>query len=561
MKIKECMCRNRVYLFLMVTIVFVLSLPFLQRGLYYGHDLGFHLQRISSMEEAISRGEFPVRIYKELYDGYGYGAPIFYPCLFLYLPAMLCHFGLSVSMSYKVFVLAVNILTMAASFAAYTGLSQSRKIGFFAAALYTTATYRLVDLYIRASVGEYLAIAFLPLYLLGLLKVVEGKETYWVLLAIAATCVLQSHILTFLLMILMSLLYVLIRLPRLKEGKVWRGLLLAAGSALLLNLWFLVPFLEGYRLPLSLGLADESFAYTGISLFQLFDVAQLGASEAEEVGEIAITKTPGLLILAGVFFLLYVLLCRRTSLGETVRRYPLPAALGLVGICFLMLSLDLFPWEKVVQIPLLGDFFRRFQYIWRMNTITVLALALPGAYGFAALLGTNRHGALILTVLALVSTLLYQNQYLQGQIQLDTEPYMDSLYLTVDNTIDTRRELESNVEGIAYGDYVRGDSEVTLRFSIPEAWEEREPAYIDVPIAYYPGYVAYVDGAKQDTQLSPAGVVRVVLTQDTGLLQVRYEEKPLYRLCDWISLASLVAFCALSLGRKGLRRTSCPEGK
>lgn len=131
----------------------------------------------------------------------------------------------------------------------------------------------------------------------------------------------------------------------------------------------------------------------------------------------------------------------------------------------------------------------------------------------------------------------------------------------MDNTIDTRRELESNVEGIAYGDYVRGDSEVTLRFSIPEAWEEREPAYIDVPIAYYPGYVAYVDGVKQDTQLSPAGVVRVVLTQDTGLLQVRYEEKPLYRLCDWISLASLVAFCALSLGRKGLRRTSCPEGK
>lgn len=67
---KERIAKNKAPLFLAISVVFVLSLPVLQEGFFYSHDLGFHLQRIESIANGFSRGEWFIRIYKELYDGY-----------------------------------------------------------------------------------------------------------------------------------------------------------------------------------------------------------------------------------------------------------------------------------------------------------------------------------------------------------------------------------------------------------------------------------------------------------------------------------------------------------
>ena len=67
---------------------------------------------------------------------------------------------------------------------------------------------------------------------------------------------------------------------------------------------------------------------------------------------------------------------------------------------------------------------------------------------------------------------------------------MDELYIVRDHTIFERNELESNAN-IEYADYQREDARVELQYSVSG---NAKDVYIDVPMIYYPGYKACVDG-------------------------------------------------------------------
>ena len=99
------------YYFIYCIVLIVVSLPLLGIDAYRGHDTGFHIQRIISIKNAILEGRIPVRIYTEAINGYGYGAPLFYPDIFLYIPALLCVIGIPVTVSYNIFLILINVIT------------------------------------------------------------------------------------------------------------------------------------------------------------------------------------------------------------------------------------------------------------------------------------------------------------------------------------------------------------------------------------------------------------------------------------------------------------------
>lgn len=47
-------------------------MPLLWRGVYDGHDLLFHLNRIEGIASGLRNGQFPVRIHSSTLLGYGY---------------------------------------------------------------------------------------------------------------------------------------------------------------------------------------------------------------------------------------------------------------------------------------------------------------------------------------------------------------------------------------------------------------------------------------------------------------------------------------------------------
>lgn len=76
--------------------------PNYRKGLIEGSDAPFHLARIDSLAQDLSKGIFPVKVHTELGYDYGYGVGLFYQNHFLYLPAFLRLLGCSLETSYKI---------------------------------------------------------------------------------------------------------------------------------------------------------------------------------------------------------------------------------------------------------------------------------------------------------------------------------------------------------------------------------------------------------------------------------------------------------------------------
>lgn len=114
----------------------------------------------------------------------------------MYIPAILRLQGVSTVICYKLYLVMVHALTAAVSYYSFEKLFQSRMLGLALAVVYVLNPYRLICCYYRSAVGEYTAIAFLPLVVYGLYAVLKGNKKDWPALVWGATGLIQSHILS-----------------------------------------------------------------------------------------------------------------------------------------------------------------------------------------------------------------------------------------------------------------------------------------------------------------------------------------------------------------------------
>ena len=73
-----------------------------------GHDLWFHLYRIGAMAEELRESSgLPIRMLSDSFNGYGYGAALYYGDFFLYVPALLTAMGMQVAAAYRIFMVCI----------------------------------------------------------------------------------------------------------------------------------------------------------------------------------------------------------------------------------------------------------------------------------------------------------------------------------------------------------------------------------------------------------------------------------------------------------------------
>lgn len=560
---------TRLYGTLFALVALISSLPALVNGVFFsGHDIPFHMQRIISIANGLRAGQFPVRIYSEVFDGYGYGAPLFYPELFLYFPAALHLLGVPLAYAYNIFVVCVNLATLASAVYAFTVILGERETGFLGGVLYTLSAYRLIDIYTRASVGEYLALIFLPLCLCALVSLTRGEtKRSWKVLVLGFSGLLQSHILSFALMTVAAAVFCLCHWRAFVKREALWGVVKAVLVTVALNLWFLVPFLEAYRMDVVAKHAGYNFLFTGTAPAQLFDVLFLSVTGSDTYGgglADCMPKTVGVPLLLGA------LACFLTRRGEEERLGPDQGESGylLAGAVAVWMTTTLFPWVLIVELPVLGPFFENFQFMWRFNILALLCLTVPAARGWFRLLGKamgKRNTLIVMTMVVCVFSSMYVNSFIRQSSELvggkevdDTireSSYMDALYLVDGYEIFTRSLLESSAEDIEYTDVDRGDGEITLRYRLGDA--PAGQAYIDVPITYYPGYEARIDGQPAQVRCADSGVVRVLLPEDRreGTLRVAYRERPMVVAADILSALTLLACLACLIVSQARRRT------
>ena len=175
-------------------ITILSSLPLMINGIGNGHDLPFHLVRIEAIADSIHLSEWsmPVRISNLWYDGYGYPTSIYYGELLLYIPAFFRVMGFSVEEAYKIYVFLINAGTTVVSYVCFGKIFQKKNIALLTCMAYVTATYRMVNLYVRAAVGEYSAALFFPIVALAIYRIYtdnydENYKKNALLLAIGMT--------------------------------------------------------------------------------------------------------------------------------------------------------------------------------------------------------------------------------------------------------------------------------------------------------------------------------------------------------------------------------------
>lgn len=219
--------------------------PMFSTYLYNGDDLCYHLTRIEGLKDGILDGQIPVIIMPEGLKGNGY-LNVMYPYLFLYIGAFLRICRVSIGLSYKMVVFAAHLASAMCAYYAFRSISKSRRTIMLGVLLFTLMPYRFTNIFSRGDLGETLALTFWPLVIVGMYHILLGERKKWYYLVLGFSGALQSHILSVAFVMAFCIVAALFFVVRVWKEKRYVELGKAAGLTLLLNLWYLVPFLYYY---------------------------------------------------------------------------------------------------------------------------------------------------------------------------------------------------------------------------------------------------------------------------------------------------------------------------
>ena len=519
-------------------------MPLLWGGVFDGHDMLFHLNRIEGIASGLRCGQFPVRIHASTLLGYGYAASEFYPELFLYIPAILRNMGVSLCASVRVFEAGINLLAALSCYVSAKAVFDSRRTAVGASVLYTLCVYRLVNLYTRATLGESLAMIFFPLIIWSLYEVLRRDDGKWPLLALGMTGVCMSHLLSTLFCAAFCALAAVLSVKKLfAEKRRILAILLAAGVTALCGLWFYVPMMQytadGISTSVVLNAAEN--VHVPGSFFVGF-AGDAGADAPEDFAY-TIGVVPGLALLLGCA----LLLARRYAAGRgafQTESDKLSLSLLALGALALALCTDFFPWTFLCSLRKpFSTFFMQMQFPWRFVSIAAPLLSVSAAWGYLREEKDARLGMAALIALCVVfsgytmQTMVQQDAPLQKETYTDTRiSQFEYTYLGTEKTAlkvgDIRTNPEGSCEILAYE---KRGTEITATVKT-----EGVSMYIEVPLLYYPGYHAEMDGQTHTVARGTNNMLRIYGTPEggEGVLRVWYQPPTLWLVMQGISVLS-----------------------
>lgn len=527
--------RLLVFIFLSL-LTAVVSIPLFQallsRGLINGDDALTHIQRVEGMLASIKQGVLPPRIHLSTLQNYGYGAGFFYPQVFLLLPVLMRGLGLNFILSTNLSLIFLNFITAWSAFFAVRRISSSPWGAAAAAVLYTFASYHIADLYYRSTAGESIAFVFIPWLVLGFYEVFQGRESSWPFISLGLAGLVLSHLLSALLSGFFLLIFCLIHLRRIwKDRGLLRALLKALLCAMALSAWFWIPMLEQLQTGNIMITNHPAYPLRGpLAWEDSFRVFRYWFRDAD-------SRLIDPLICVPLLCLLFIR--RRSDLLRCA-----DWLLGL-GLCALLLSSDLFPWQC---FPTLNTFI---QFPWRLQFISASLLALSGGLMVAALPNPGRQ---LLCLLLLGFALGMTLPVLRNATQRALIPSPG--YRAIENEIGVGENLPvgasvdfilKNGEHPVLADpalqisrYQSKGLSASFDYAFPDD-ADPDALTLELPFLYYKGWRFRLnDGPNQAAAIGPHGLVQVRLSEPQGTIYGFYQKTFLQILSEIISAAAWV---------------------
>lgn len=552
--------RRKQKVVLVLAVIGVLGcLPFLTGELHTADDLRFHLTRIANVAEELQNGQFPVRMFTAMLNGYGYATPLYYCDLFLYLPAVLYNCMLPLQLCYQIYGVLVTALTVVSCYGSLRHLCQREEICLTCTAVYVLSAYRLSNVFERAAVGEYTAMVFLPLVLWGLVNTYTKepptlRDTVPLIAGMAG--LVMCHVLSMEMVCLFLVLFALLAARKtFRPARLW-ALVRAALVTIALGLWFLLPMLQSMltQKVAVTGRYSMEFQNNGSSLFELLSPVPLR--------EISVN---GARTILGLGVLLAALLACGVLWQRKALRLPEGALLWVlrysvaIGVVASVFSLKIFPWNTLFsrfEGTVIHKVFGMIQFPWRYLCIATLLFCVAALAALELLHQVNsRYGKAAMAVL-LAGTLLYAGAFYEEMGAEDAwslkayqSSVSDNLWIsggeyTLSNEVDyyyARPQPQQDSLLVKWYDKTDGVAHITL-----ENTADTEASVV-LPIIDYGNYRAVDDAQGKELPLSTSENSLLVLTVPggySGAVSVAYHEPLLWRVAELISLMTAVALCA-----------------
>lgn len=542
---------------LLFAVISLVSAPALRSGLVEPQvtDFNFVLMRIEGLKDGILSGHFPVRIQPNWLNDYGYATSVFYGDLFLIIPALLRIVGFPIQEAWNIFCIGINTFTCLSAYFCFKGMFSSRKIGVVGSMLFTLSSYRIVHLLASPKGGTSLAYMCLPLVAYGLYLIYYDATSRksWILLALGMTGILQSHLLTCVCVGFSIGLVIVLSLFRFCHTKSIWAMGKAVLAALLLNMGFLVPCFSYMNEELRIS-SDTWKTISGHIQKQGGEFAEYFNLFKERPAE----ATVDVVLVAGMFtFLIIWLVVPRGRLSEENQKYRDMGSIAFLAACVLIfLSTEYFPWDFLYDhIPFLRGPIHSIQFpVPRLHgSVTVLAVLImccnikmlqeclcEQRWGLRAyVMGVC--GISLLVAAVQISNVLnnspVENRYDVAGLDVNRISTKEYLPEGADPELFTM-ESASAGDGVAISGYARDK----LDISVECVNDFPEDSWVNLPLVYYPGYVA-VDrqGRELEVVCSEQYTVQVILPgYYEGKIDVSFRDPVTWTVSFWISICSAV---------------------
>ena len=580
--------QNRFVTVTVLLLVIFSTMPLLSVYLPKGHDLNFHLYRIEAIKEALQAGQIPVRMPFSWNNGYGYAVSIFYGELLLYIPALLRIIGFSVQNAYKIFVLGINLLTCLTAYYCLQKMLKDSRAALLGCVVYMLSPYRLSCLFLRASVGEYTAMAFLPLVFYGLYRILSDETDWqkekmiWLPMVVGYSGIVQSHVISCVIAGIFTALICLVMIRKLFWLRRLIEFVKAGAFTILLNCWYLVPFLDYMRLgyvsqdPDTLG----RFRANGTFLSQLLAIFPAGTGSSVSAAE-GLGQTPEMSYALGGGILAVLVLYLYYRMKNTERESEIQKIGDFClafGVFTVFMTTIWFPWDFIQQLNGLTTMItQNIQFPWRFLGMASLFLAVVASCLYILL--KRKEGTEVLnsvSVLILVLSVLSGGYFMGDFVQkADQGFYSDETSMNSCDTMlgeylpaGTNSDMfadDSLVPGaeLEIYDYTKKDGVITVSCKNNLGQEN----CADVSFLYYRGYQAVdqVSGERLNVEGSGENKVRVMIPAGyEGTFRVQFVSPWYWRAGEMVSFVTLVGiivvFCLKKKGQNG-KTDRFPGGK
>lgn len=506
----------------LLLLSFLVGRFLLRPGFFITDDGGWAIVRLASMKRILRAGQFPARWSAYLNHGYGY--PLFnftYPLPY-YLGAGLSFFGWGLINTIKLEFLLTIFLSALGMYLLVKNC-WGKWAGFLAAFFYLMAPFRLVNLYVRGSLGELWAMAFYPWIFWAIRKLWKKRSrAYFILSAVLMAGLFLAHNISSLFFIPMSIMFAWYQGSR-KTGQISRLKIMGLiGLSLGLSAFFTLPALweKKYTVLSQIPLANIEEHFLNLNQL-LFSPWGYGSPLAAD----SFSFQLGWPLLA--LTLISLITWLKTDHKSRLFSFSFLALLVLI---FLMLPISGLFW----QLPLINSV----DFPWRLLGSASFFLSITAVWSI-------RKKFRWLGVLVLVLMLIF---YLPQARPAEFISQSDAFYQTNDATTTSNDELLP--VWVEEKPRARPDSWVLTQGQVADLVQKSgrfefklkldQPDEVQINHHFFPGWQAKVDG--QEVRVTPEGkqgLITFGISAGNHQVKVEFKNTWIRGLANWLSVLSL----------------------